>query len=270
MRRAVSCPSGRSSTSRFACRGARGPAVRSSASTRSSSASRSSATSWTSPEAEGDLCVEALARDEVAARGALADPAQRERRDHRGDDPELDLGEGEDRPGLGDRYVAAGDEPDAAAERMAVDEGDDRRRARVDGLEHASQRDGVGDVRLEIEVDRGAHPLDVGPRAEARPVAGQHDRARRAHVDERLRQLRDESRVEGVPRPRPRQRHAQDVAVPRDAERTHGRQPKVSPMAGKRFTAELEGVQKTATMLCVPFDHTSGVYVDRIAQRSQR
>ena len=49
MRRAVSGPSGRSSTSRFAWRAARGPAVRSSPSTRSRAAPRSSATSCTSP-----------------------------------------------------------------------------------------------------------------------------------------------------------------------------------------------------------------------------
>ena len=47
--RAVSGPSGRSRTSRFACRAARGPALRSSASTRSTAASRSASTSWTSP-----------------------------------------------------------------------------------------------------------------------------------------------------------------------------------------------------------------------------
>ena len=41
-------------------------------------------------------------------------------------------------------------------------------------------------------------------------------------------------------------------------------------MAGTRFTAEFEGVQLTATMLRVPFDHTYRKYAVRIAQRSQR
>ena len=79
--------------------------------------------------------------------------------------------------------------------------------------------------------------------------------ARVVPVDERLRQLRDESRVEGVSRLRPRQRHARDVAVPRDAERTHGRQPKVSPMAGKRFTAELGALGHDASR---PFRPATG------------
>ena len=50
IRRAVSGPSGRSSTSRFACRAARGPAVRSSPTIgRRVRLARSAVTSWTSP-----------------------------------------------------------------------------------------------------------------------------------------------------------------------------------------------------------------------------
>ena len=64
----------------------------------------------------------------------------------------------------------------------------------------------VGDVRVEVELDRGAHPLDVGAGAEARPVAGEQHGARIADVDERLRELRDQRRVEGVAGLRPRER----------------------------------------------------------------
>src|SRR6266536_6189119 len=67
---------------------------------------------------EGRLRVEALAGQEVPARRARADLGEREGRDHRRDDPELDLGE----PELGirgcDRDVRARDESATAAKRM--------------------------------------------------------------------------------------------------------------------------------------------------------
>ena len=46
------------------------------------------------------------------------------------------------------------------------------------GVEQALERVRLGDVLLVREVGRAAHPLDVGAGAEARPLAGEHDRPR--------------------------------------------------------------------------------------------
>ena len=130
--------------------------------------------------------VEALARDEVTAGGALADLPQSVRGDHGRDDPELDLGEGEDGPLVRDRDVGCGHEAGAAAEGVALDERDHRSGTGVDRVEHPAQGVRIGEILVVGERGGPAHPLDVGAGAEARAVAGQHDRARLAHVDERL------------------------------------------------------------------------------------
>ena len=129
-----------------------------------------------------------------------------------------------------------------------MDDRDDRRGAAVDRLEHAAQRVRVGDVRVEVEVDRAAHPLDVRTGAEARPVPREHDGPRGADVDERLGELGDQRGVERVARLRPREGDAEDVAVPLDAERSHEPEPRVCAMAAKRFTVELERVQNAVTI----------------------
>ena len=188
--RASSSPSdGRSRASRFAARVASGPDCRISPTTRSTAASRSSATSWTRPIRSA---VSASKRSPVRKKrraAPVADLREHERRDDRGDDPEPHLGEAERRVGRRDDDVRAGDEPGAAAEREALHARDERRRARVDRLHHPVEPQRILDVLLEAEVDRGALPLDVGARAEARPVAGEHDDARVADVRERLVQL---------------------------------------------------------------------------------
>ena len=125
---------------------------------------------------------------------------------------------------------AVGDEARAAAERMALDEGDHRRGAGVDRVEHAAQRVGVGDVLVVGEVDRLPHPLDVGAGAEARALAGEDDRPRLADVDECLRQLGDRGRVERVARLGPGEGDPEDVVVPLDPQRVHAaRQSRVAP-----------------------------------------
>ena len=96
IQRAVSGPSGRSRTSRFAQRAACGPAERSSPTTRSTARVEIVRHLVHESDPERGLGVEALARHEVAARGARADPCEREGRDDRRDDPELHLRERED------------------------------------------------------------------------------------------------------------------------------------------------------------------------------
>ena len=141
-----------------------------------------------------------------------------ERRDDRGDDPQPHLGVPEDGVRRGDGDVAAGHEPRAAAERVALHARNDGRGARVDGLEHAVEPHRVLDVLVEREVDRGALPLDVGAGAEALPLAGQHDAASVADVGERVGKRGDERRVERVPALGARQRHAEDATVAVDVQ----------------------------------------------------
>ena len=124
--------------------------------------------------------------------------------------------------GLGDRDVGGRDEACAAAERVTLHACDDRRGAPVDRLEHLPHRVRVGDVLVEREADRRTHPLDVGAGTEARALAGEHDGARAPDVDERLRELADQLRVERVAAIGPRQRDPQHGAVALDAERAHG------------------------------------------------
>ena len=173
------------------------------------------------PDPQRRRCVEALTRDEVAARPARPDLRERERRDHRRDDAELHLREREHGPFVRDRDVGAGDEARPAAERVALNARDDRSRAAVDRLQHPAKGVRVGHVCVEVEVDRGAHPLDVRAGAEARPVAGEQNRSRLADVDERLGELGDQRGVEGVPRLGARERDPQDVVVAFDPECPH-------------------------------------------------
>ena len=63
------------------------------------------------------------------------------------------------------------------------------------------------------ERDRLPHPFDVGTRAEALALADEDDRPSLADVDERLGQLRDRGRVEGVARLGPREDDPEDVVV---------------------------------------------------------
>ena len=107
--------------------------------------------------------------------------------------------------------------PGPAADRMPLDDGDHRRGAGVDRVEHAAQRIGVGDVLVVGEGDRLPHPFDVGARAEARALADENDGPSLADVDERLRQLGDRGRVEGVARLGPGEDDPEDVVVAFDA-----------------------------------------------------
>ena len=188
-------------------------------------ASRSSATSWTSPIRSAVVGVEALAGDEVASRRARADLGQRERRDHRRDDPELDLEKANTASGAATTMSAARDEPAPAAERVALDARDHRRRARVDRLEHHPQPPRVGHVLLVAELDRSCastrrrrRPRSSCPRPRARPRARRRRPARTPSVSSC-----DQRGVERVPLLRPRHRDAEEIAGLLDAQRFHPR-----------------------------------------------
>ena len=231
IRRAVSRPSsGASGTRRFAARAARGPARAQLAEDHLERGVEVVRHLVHEPDPERRLRVEALARDEVAARRRRSDLRERERRDHRRDDAQLDLGEGEDaRPGVASAMSAQATSPAPAAERVPVHERQHRRRAAVDRFEHAPERERVVDVLVVAQIDGRAHPVDVGAGAEARPLTREHDRARSADVDERLGELRDQRAVERVPPLRPRERDAEDVAVPLHPQRRHRQEPRCRP-----------------------------------------
>jgi hypothetical protein len=174
------------------------------------------------PDPERGRRVEALAGHEVPSRRAGPDPRDRERRDRRRDDPELDLGEGELRVLGGDHDVGARDEAAPAAEHVAMDPRDDGRRALVDRLEHLPEPPRVLHVLLVRELGRRAHPLDVCAGAEALALAREHDDARVAHVRERILELGDQRGVERVATVGPREDDAEDGPFPFDAECRHG------------------------------------------------
>ncbi len=172
------------------------------------------------PDPGRPSCVEAAAAREERPGVGLADLGDDERADDRWQDPQPRLGEAEARPGLGDDHVGNGQQPHPATQRRAVDAGDDRHRAGVDGLEHVGHRHRVLFVALGVQRHRGAHPVEVGAGAEGRPVAGQDHRSklrRRLAGERRERgpEIADEGRVEGVVDVRAGQRHAgDDIARP--------------------------------------------------------
>ena len=122
----------------------------------------------------------------------------------------------------------------ASAQAVALDAGDDRRRARVDRLQHPEEAQRVLDVLLVGEVDRRALPVDVGAGAEALALAGEHDGARVADVGERLGQIPDQLRVERVAPLGPGERDSQDRPVAFDSERAHARELRVAACSGER------------------------------------
>jgi hypothetical protein len=88
---------------------------------------------------------------------------------------------------------------------MAVDPGDDRLRAAVDGLPHVVRRGGVGDVLVLAQLTAAPHPVEVGAGAEHAASAGQDDHPRLVHRQrlEELGQLDDQLRAERVSHLRP-------------------------------------------------------------------
>ena len=207
-----------SRTIALAARAAVGPAARRSAiaaSTAASSAASPSTTSWTSPI----RCARIASKRRPPGNSARAWVS-----------PILAITNGLMTAGRMPRRVSVnpnrvplsamtevGDraEPHAAAERRAVDPGDDRHGAGVDGLEHVGHGHRVLLVALDVERHGGAHPGDVGAGAERRPVAREDDGAELGRALARKRResgskVRDQGGVEGVVDVRPGERHTSD------------------------------------------------------------
>ena len=128
-------------------------------------------------DAQGTRGVEALARREERPSVRLADLGDHERADHRGQDAEARLRETETRTRLGDYEVTHRAEAHAAAERRAVDAGDDRHRAPINCVEHLRHDHRILLVLLLGQTQAGAHPGHVRAGAEGRPGASQDDGA---------------------------------------------------------------------------------------------
>jgi hypothetical protein len=86
--------------------------------------------------------------------------------DGRGDQAQLDLGEGEFRAVDAHRHVAGGDDARPAAHGRALDDGDRQGRNVVQGLQHLRQTHGVVAVVALGPVGGRAHPRQVGAGAE--------------------------------------------------------------------------------------------------------
>ena len=170
---------------------------------------------------QGARRIEPFARECERARVRRTDLGEHERRDDRRDEPEFGFGESEARVGRRDRDVADRDEPRSAAERRTVDPRDGGLGHAIDRAEHARERARVLTIRFRIEVERAAHPRDVGAAAERAPRAAQDDRADAriaSEVDERGGEFGDEGRIEGVAHLGSMQRDARDVTVAVHAE----------------------------------------------------
>jgi dihydrodipicolinate synthase/N-acetylneuraminate lyase len=134
--------------------------------------------------------------------------------------------------------------------------------AAVDRLAHPEEAEGVFDVLLVGQVDRGTLPLDVGPGAEAFALAGEDDGTRVSHVLERIGELSDEGRVEGVAPLWAREGHPQHGAVPLDSERAHRRELKVGPMIEGALAAALTPLREAGAALD---EDAFGPYLDFLA-----
>ena len=150
------------------------------------------------PDSQGGRCVEALTRDEVAARPARPDLRERERRDHRRDDAELHLRECEHGPVVRDCDVRARHEARSATEGVALDARDDRSRTAVDRLSiprraFASATFASKSRSTDARIHSTSAPAQkLGPSPASRTARALAD------VDERLGELGDQRGVEGV------------------------------------------------------------------------
>lgn len=138
----------------------------------------------------------------------------------------------------------------------------DRSGTGVDRLEHGVEAQRVLHVLVEVEVDRRALPVHIGPGAEARPLALEPDRACVPDVGKSLRQLCDQGRVERIPALGARKRDAEDVPLPLDPERAHRRQLRVHVVLKGALAATVTPLRDRGEALDeAPF----GAYVEFLA-----
>src|SRR6185437_7715486 len=112
------------------------------------------------------LRIEPLRRDEERPRRSRPNLGNDELRDDGGSDAQPRLSEAKPRVLGGNGDVADSGQPGAAAERRALDAANHRMAAVVDPPEHVGHLQRVLDVLLAGIGDAGAHPVEVGARAE--------------------------------------------------------------------------------------------------------
>ena len=117
------------------------------------------------PDPLGPNRIEAAAARKEGARMGLPDLGDDERSDHGRQDPQAGLREAEPRPRFGDHQVRHGAQAHPAAQRNAMNPGNQRCRARVDRLEHLGHGHRVLLVRFGVEGHGRSHPGDVRPSA---------------------------------------------------------------------------------------------------------
>ncbi len=223
------------------------------------------------PDPQRHLGREALARHEPAPRSRRPDLCERERRDHRRDDPEPHLAERELCFGLGNGDVATGDQPAAAAERVSLNSGHDRCGAAVDRVEHRTEAQRVGDVVLVREVDRRPHPFDIGTGRERLPVPAQQHRTCVSDVRERIRELGDERGVERVAALGARHRDVQQRAVALDPQRAHSNaRPRCASSAADETVASRSKISTRSGSLPISSRAREGSSCSEAASDSQR
>jgi thiosulfate reductase cytochrome b subunit len=145
--------------------------------------------------------IEALAGEEERACLRGSDFRQDDGRDDRRNDTEFHLGKAEDRVVGGDGDVANRGQPCSSAQGGALDSPDDGLGAVVDGPKHVAHPFGVAHVRIEAQLERGTHPIDVGAAAKDAPLAVEDDHANvvgGGNAREGLVELGDDLGIEGV------------------------------------------------------------------------
>ena len=124
-----------------------------------------------------------------------------------------------------DRDVAHGRQAGSAAERRAVDAPDHGLAAAIDRAKHVAHRLRIGDVFVVAQIERAAHPVDVGAAAKRLAFAREHHRTDRGVLGDGKKhraQLANDFGVEGVANVGPGERDARHRAVDGDLDRCHG------------------------------------------------
>jgi len=145
----------------------------------------------------------------------LADFRKNERRDDRGNDAEFDFRETENCVGARNDDIADGGKACASTESRAVNLCDNGFAASVDRTKHIRHRARILDVFFMAQIQRGAHPIDVGAAAKHFALTRKNDRPDRRitrEAVERFTQSGNQFGVEGVSDIGPREDDASQTA----------------------------------------------------------